>query len=340
VNGDARSGLLCNACCGLECVAFMCCPLLILAQGGESTPLIQSGGSFASVTPKHITAVTPNHVIGTPRAGGGEHGPLSLSLSVCLSVCLSVSLFLSLSVFVLFAIHLLDPGDKSHFFPCVYGHQPLSHPSSTHADAWPRRHGRCGLAGARRAWLELGEGQHADDDPAQHPAPEPGLSRLALSLCVSVVLLPSFLKTFRSFSFLFPLTNSMQALRQELRAGLAMLPEPKRDYDVVVPDLPEDDMETGEERVVDAAEIDEQRLARERAEEERRLALRSQPFQRKLPIPTAPNKAILRVDAAETAEQEADEVVKREMLAVLEFDRSGVPLQDEFTAEELAQAKV
>ena len=125
-----------------------------------------------------------------------------------------------------------------------------------------------------------------------------------------------------------------------MRSGLAQLPKPKRDYEVLVPEEPDEVIEELEERVMDGADMDAMRQQRAEQERQRLLAMRSQVVRRGLPVPSSVNAGILRVGAAATPEQAADEMVKREMLAMIQFDRDGTTLPEAFTEEELANAKV
>ena len=95
------------------------------------------------------------------------------------------------------------------------------------------------------------------------------------------------------------------ALREELRKGLSSLPEPKRDYDIAVPVM-DDEEETSNLPagfVEDAADVDE-RTEAER-EEARKAAWqrRSQVIQRSLPIPADINLAFLRAGESTNEEQ-------------------------------------
>jgi pre-mRNA-splicing factor CDC5/CEF1 len=132
---------------------------------------------------------------------------------------------------------------------------------------------------------------------------------------------------------------TVQALREELRMGLAQLPAPRRDFDIVAPEEPEDEEAGGSDMVPDAADaaadLRRQRAAAAAAE----LARRSRVVQRGLPVPN-PGPGFLRSGAASNAEQEADELVKREMLAMIEFDRGAGTLEDDVSAAEMEAAKV
>jgi pre-mRNA-splicing factor CDC5/CEF1 len=140
----------------------------------------------------------------------------------------------------------------------------------------------------------------------------------------------------RDSSLLTPRTRNEQMrqsqARADLRAGLSSLPKAAGDYEVVAPELPEDEMDGVEGVVVeDAADLDTRTASEKAAAAAEQLKRRSQPIQRQLPIPRGVKpELLLRPSAATTAEQAADELVKREMLALMRFD------EDESTKEPTA----
>lgn len=115
-------------------------------------------------------------------------------------------------------------------------------------------------------------------------------------------------------------------LKEQLKMGLAALPAPKNDYEIVVPEdeaRPDgESMDTG--RVEDQADLDarkEAELERRRQEEMKR---RSQSVQRDLPRPGDINSAIMRPsgpnDPPLTDLQKAEELIKKEMLTMMHYD--------------------
>ncbi|XP_067674317.1 cell division cycle 5-like protein [Haliotis asinina] len=116
-------------------------------------------------------------------------------------------------------------------------------------------------------------------------------------------------------------------MKEQLRRGLAGLPAPKNDYEIVVP---EDELQGSEEtsaidnHIEDQADIDnrtELEIQQRRLEE---LKLRSQSVQRDLPRPSDVNSSILRVvgpgDPPLSELQKAEELIKREMIIMLHYD--------------------
>lgn len=110
-------------------------------------------------------------------------------------------------------------------------------------------------------------------------------------------------------------------LKSSLRQGLSSLPAPKRDYEIIAPELEQEeaDERRGPAMELDRADIDAQhaeqrRLTAEEAEKRRPAAAR-----RGLPHPTTiadtPSKE------ARSDEDRADELIKQEMLLLLRFEQ-------------------
>ena len=132
------------------------------------------------------------------------------------------------------------------------------------------------------------------------------------------------------------------SMQESLRQGLSMLPEPSGNFDVVVPELPEDD-EAGEKEgfVEDAADVEArsaEELARDAAAA---LKRRSQAVQRGLPIPGGVRpELVFRKEVPEDEEHKADELIKKEMLDIIKYDKSGAATRlASFQDDELAAAK-
>ncbi|KAL6500520.1 Cell cycle serine/threonine-protein kinase cdc5/MSD2 [Orobanche hederae] len=133
-------------------------------------------------------------------------------------------------------------------------------------------------------------------------------------------------------------------LRKELISGLKNLPQPKNEYEIVVQPFPEDDEEPEEKIEEDMSD----RIAREKAEEEARqqalLKKRSKVLQRELPRPPPASldlirSSLMRADEDKstfvppTLVEQADELVRKELLSLLEHDNVKYPL-DEKAAKE------
>ncbi|KAK1415068.1 hypothetical protein QVD17_30838 [Tagetes erecta] len=128
-------------------------------------------------------------------------------------------------------------------------------------------------------------------------------------------------------------------MRRNLRAGLTGLPQPKNEYQIVVQPVPEDSEEPEEKIEEDMSD----RIAREKAEEDaRQLALlkkRSKVLQRELPRPPPGSldlikESLVRGDEDKssfvppTMIEQADEMIRKELLSLLEHDNAKYPLDD------------
>ncbi|MED6204531.1 Cell cycle serine/threonine-protein kinase cdc5/MSD2 [Stylosanthes scabra] len=139
-------------------------------------------------------------------------------------------------------------------------------------------------------------------------------------------------------------------LRRSLRSGLGSLPQPKNEYQIVMQPIPEDAEEPEEKIEEDMSD----RIAREKAEEEARqqalLRKRSKVLQRELPRPPAASLELIRnslIRANEdkssfvppTSIEQADEMIRRELLALLEHDNAKYPLDEKVTKEKKKGSK-
>lgn len=133
-------------------------------------------------------------------------------------------------------------------------------------------------------------------------------------------------------------------LRRNLRSGLSNLPQPKNDYQVVIQPEPEDSEEPEEKIEEDMSD----RIARERAEEEARqqalLKKRSKVLQRELPRPPAASvelikSSLMRADEDKssfvppTLIEQADEMIRKELLSLLDHDNAKYPLEEKGNKE-------
>nr|CAI5843965.1 unnamed protein product [Callosobruchus analis] len=119
-----------------------------------------------------------------------------------------------------------------------------------------------------------------------------------------------------------------EATRDQLRRGLGQLPQPKNDYEIVVPEqevgtLEDAALEYNEHMVEDQSVIDQRLLEEQKAKEARELAKRSKVIQRDLPRPHEVNLSVLRPaheSYSLTDLQKAEELIKTEMVTMLQFD--------------------
>uniref|UniRef100_A0A672NS64 Cell division cycle 5-like protein n=1 Tax=Sinocyclocheilus grahami TaxID=75366 RepID=A0A672NS64_SINGR len=114
--------------------------------------------------------------------------------------------------------------------------------------------------------------------------------------------------------------------REQLRQGLMSLPVPRNDFEIVLPENAEKELEEAEvdeSFVEDAAEIELRKQAVRDAEREKELRQRHTAVQRDLPRPSEVNETILRphnVEPPLTDLQQAEEVIKKEMITMIHFD--------------------
>ncbi|KAJ8288735.1 hypothetical protein COCON_G00013940 [Conger conger] len=114
--------------------------------------------------------------------------------------------------------------------------------------------------------------------------------------------------------------------REQLKMGLMTLPMPKNDFEIVLPENAEREMEereTDESFVEDASEIQLRKQAARDAEREKELKQRHVAVQRALPRPSEVNETILRPQNVEpplTDLQQAEELIKREMITMIHYD--------------------
>ncbi|XP_059374418.1 cell division cycle 5-like protein [Carassius carassius] len=122
--------------------------------------------------------------------------------------------------------------------------------------------------------------------------------------------------------------------REQLRQGLMSLPLPKNDFEIVLPENAEKELEEAEvdeSFVEDAAEIELRKQVARDAEREKELRQRHTAVQRDLPRPSEVNETILRPHTVEpplTDLQQAEEVIKKEMITMIHFDCLHHPFSD------------
>ncbi|GFQ07452.1 cell division cycle 5-like protein [Phtheirospermum japonicum] len=139
-------------------------------------------------------------------------------------------------------------------------------------------------------------------------------------------------------------------LRKELISGLRNLPQPKNEYQIVVQPFAEEDEEPEEKIEEDMSD----RIAREKAEEEARqqalLKKRSKVLQRELPRPPPASLELIRISLMRgdedkssfvppTLVEQADELVTKEMLLLLEHDNVKYPLAENAAKEKKKGSK-
>jgi len=138
-------------------------------------------------------------------------------------------------------------------------------------------------------------------------------------------------------------------IRRNLLAGLSDLPVPKNEYQIVVPELPTEDIEVGYQMEEDMSD----KLARERAEEAARQAAllrkRSKVLQRDLPRPPISSvdfikNSLTRVDddkgfVPTNFIEQADELIRKELVSLLEHDNAKYPFEEDSVKEKKKGSK-
>ncbi|VDK46569.1 unnamed protein product [Anisakis simplex] len=121
--------------------------------------------------------------------------------------------------------------------------------------------------------------------------------------------------------------------RNNLRKALSELPQPKNDYEIVVPDEQQEkcepltDEQGDEEWVEDASEVNAERLRQKEVEKIQQLAKETQVVQRNLPRPSQINEQSFKAAANRNDLTRADDLIKMEMLSLLKHDVDGEPIE-------------
>ncbi|KAK8949589.1 Cell division cycle 5-like protein [Platanthera zijinensis] len=141
-----------------------------------------------------------------------------------------------------------------------------------------------------------------------------------------------------------------EELRRSLRSGLTYLPQPKNEYQIVMQPIPEENEENEDKIEEDMSD----RIAREKAREQARLdALmkkRSKVLQRELPRPPSASLELIKsllVKGDEdkssfvppTLFEQADEMINKELLSLLEHDNAKYPLNEKTDKDKVKGAK-
>lgn len=122
--------------------------------------------------------------------------------------------------------------------------------------------------------------------------------------------------------------QAQRDLKDQLKRGLAALPTPKNDYEIVVPENEAMELEEVTDQkdnyVEDQADVDARAMQEQIALREKELRMSSQVVQRNMPRPTDINTNIMRMvgssDPPLTDLQRAEELIKKEMLIMLHYD--------------------
>ncbi|KAJ8951392.1 hypothetical protein NQ318_009956, partial [Aromia moschata] len=134
------------------------------------------------------------------------------------------------------------------------------------------------------------------------------------------------------------------SLKEQLKMGLSSLPQPKNDYEIVVPEHEEEEMpeQAQEQMIEDQADVDKRHQEELKAKAAKELASRSQVIQRDFPRPQEVNMSVLRPPHESyslTELQKAEELIKREMVTMLQYDNLKNPNPTQNKRSNLSQAQ-
>lgn len=120
-------------------------------------------------------------------------------------------------------------------------------------------------------------------------------------------------------------------VRNELKEGLASLPAPTNEYQIVVPELPEDDEDAGEGagQEQDMDDIIAREEAARETEEAAAMRRRSKAIQRDFPRPPPESSGPAAAAAGGASVTPAEELIAAELALVLEHDAAAYPLKRE-----------
>ncbi|XP_023017292.1 cell division cycle protein 21 [Leptinotarsa decemlineata] len=143
-----------------------------------------------------------------------------------------------------------------------------------------------------------------------------------------------------------PATQKMyqNSVRSHVKVGLSSLPQPKNDYEIVVPEHEDQEMpeQAQEQLVEDQADIDKKIQEEMKAKAARELASRSQVIQRGFPRPQEVNMSVLRPPHESyslTDLQKSEELIKCEMVTMLLHDNLKNPVPNSNKRSNLTQAE-
>ncbi|KAG8580011.1 hypothetical protein GDO81_007081 [Engystomops pustulosus] len=132
--------------------------------------------------------------------------------------------------------------------------------------------------------------------------------------------------------------------REQLRLGLMSLPTPKNDFEIVLPENAERELEERDQEdsfIEDAAEVEARKQAVRDAQRAKELKQRHKAVQKDLPRPSEVNETILRplnVEPPLTDLQKSEETIKKEMITMLHYDSMHHPYGDNPPASKKGKA--
>ncbi|MFH4975092.1 hypothetical protein AB6A40_001801 [Gnathostoma spinigerum] len=118
--------------------------------------------------------------------------------------------------------------------------------------------------------------------------------------------------------------------RAELKKALSSLPTPRNDYEIVLPEVEnmKEKKDSSSDWIEDASDVDVRRNQEREEMLARRLKMESHVVQRSLPVPSKINELSFKSAVNRTEYNKADDLIKSEMLKILEHDVNGQSLPD------------
>lgn len=123
-------------------------------------------------------------------------------------------------------------------------------------------------------------------------------------------------------------------LKQQLSLDLGALPAPKNDYQIVIPDneVADETADNQDDNIIeDQADIDARKHEEYLLQQKKELEKRSKVIQRNLPRPSEVNTDIFRDSGSLTDLQKAEELIKKEMIGIMQYDAVLNPVQQSNT---------
>ena len=128
--------------------------------------------------------------------------------------------------------------------------------------------------------------------------------------------------------------------KKDLQQHFQQLPKPRNDFELApVGEEGDPEDEKAEEWVEDAAEMEERRAALLAKRRELEMQKRTQAFQRNLPLPLKLNPDYKQSGAAKSDMQKADDLIKAEMFALMEWDVEGKEPARIYSKQEMESAR-
>lgn len=123
--------------------------------------------------------------------------------------------------------------------------------------------------------------------------------------------------------------EKQKMLKRHVQTGLSALPEPKNEYQIVLPTVPADEEKEHDDLAPDAQDLIDIKEKQKKAAEEARLRERSTVLRRALTRPLLAEQSLLapvRATADGEDRRKAEEMIRRELFQMIAHDNSNYPL--------------